>query len=86
MRTLIAVIFASLLALPAMAADEFSATCAYGLSEYGVEVKTDCKINWKDSASGKTYCFSKQEAKQEFLKDTQANIRKAEQKYAELHK
>lgn len=85
-----AIIIATLLAVvsfTAVAADnQFGATCAYGLSQYGVEVKTDCKINWQDPASGKTFCFSKEEARQEFLKSPEANIKKAEATYAKLHR
>ena len=87
MRTLIVALALALASFSASAADkQFGATCAYGLSEYGVEVKTDCKINWQDTASGKTYCFSKDEAKQEFLKNPEGNITKAEATYAKLHK
>jgi hypothetical protein len=87
MRTLIVALALALASFSAIAADkQFGATCAYGLSEYGVEVKTDCKINWQDPASGKTFCFSKEEARQEFLKNPEANIKKAEVTYAKLHR
>jgi YHS domain-containing protein len=87
MRMLIVALALSLASFAAVAAEnQFGATCAYGLSEYGVEVKTDCKINWQDPASGKTFCFSKEEARQEFLKNPEANIKKAEATYAKLHK
>jgi len=87
MRNLIVAIALAVASLSAIAADkQFGATCAYGLSEYGVEVKTDCKINWQDPASGKTFCFSKEEAKQEFLTSPEANIKKAEATYARLHR
>ena len=87
MRTLIVAFALALASFSAIAADEqFGASCAYGLSEFGVEVKTDCKINWQDPASGRTFCFSKEEARQEFLKNPDANIRKAEATYAKLHK
>jgi YHS domain-containing protein len=86
MRHLIVAVVLAVASLSALAADkQFGATCAYGLAEYGVEVKTDCKINWQDPASGKTFCFSKEEAKQEFLKNPETNIRKAEVTYAKLH-
>lgn len=87
MRTLIVALAFALASFSAIAADkQFGATCAYGLSEYGVEVKTDCKINWQDPASGKTFCFSKEEARQEFLKNPEGNIKKAEATYAKLHR
>ena len=88
MRNLVAAVVLALAALSASAAEkeQFGATCAYGLSEYGVEVKTDCRINWQDPASGKTYCFSKEEAKQEFLKNPKANIARAESAYAKTQR
>ncbi len=87
MRTLIVALAFALVSFSALAAEkQFGATCAYGLSEYGVEVKTDCKINWQDPANGKTFCFSKEEARQEFLKNPVANIKKAEATYAKLLK
>lgn len=88
MRTLIAAFVLTFASLTAQAADkdQFGASCAYGLAEYGVEVKTDCKINWQDPATGKTYCFSKEEAKQEFLKNPKANVAKAEAAYAKVHR
>ena len=87
MRKLIVALALAAASLSAIAADkQFGASCAYGLSEYGVDVKTDCKINWQDPASGKTFCFSKEEAKQEFLKNPEGNIKKAEVTYAKLHK
>jgi YHS domain-containing protein len=87
MRTFIAAVVLALASLSAAAEEkrQFDATCAYGLSEYNVEVRTDCKINWQDAATGKTYCFSKEEAKQEFLKDPKANIARAETAYAKSH-
>lgn len=87
MRTLFVALALCLASFSAIAVEkEFGATCAYGLSEFGVEVKTDCKINWQDPATGKTFCFSKEEARQEFLKNPEANIRKAQATYAKLHK
>jgi YHS domain-containing protein len=86
MRHLIVAVVLAVASLSAIAADkQFGATCAYGLAEFGVEVKTDCKINWQDPATGKTFCFSKEEARQEFLKNPEANIHKAEATYAKLH-
>jgi YHS domain-containing protein len=86
MRALIAAIVLALASFSAAAGEkQLGSTCAYGLSEFGVEVVTDCRINWQDPKSGKTYCFSKEEAKQAFLKDPEGNIRKAEAKYAQLH-
>ena len=87
MRTLIVAVAFALVSFSAIAADKpVGVSCAYGLSEFGVDVKTDCKINWQDPASGKTFCFSKEEARQEFLKNPETNIKKAEVTYARLHK
>jgi YHS domain-containing protein len=85
MRTIVAGLILSLASFAAVAGETaFQGTCAYGLSEFGVAVKTDCKINWQDPKSGRTYCFSEEQAKQAFLKDPAGNLRKAEAKYAEL--
>ena len=65
-------------------AGEYDDNCATGLAIYEVMVKTDCSVNWTDEKSGKTYCFSSENTKQEFLEDIATNIRKAEEKYAEL--
>ncbi len=88
MRTYIAAIVLALASLTASAAAEkpLGVTCAYGLSEFGVEVKTDCKINWQDPQTGQTFCFSKEEAKLEFLKNPESNIKKAQATFAKLHK
>ncbi len=40
-------------------------------------IPTDCSVMW-NSENGKTYCFGDQTAKDEFLKDTEANLKKAE--------
>lgn len=76
---------------PAFAADtqgssthEFDGMCATGLV-MGKEVKTDCKINWTDSKTHKTYCFSSEEMKKTFAADTSAHIKKAEENYSKAH-
>lgn len=83
-KAIIAFVASALLAAPAFAATEapkgeFANHCAYGLT-MGKQVMTDCKINWVDK--GKTYCFSSEEAKTNFSKDTAANLKKAEEGYA----
>ena len=73
-------------ATAAMAAgEEFKGSCAYGLSEYHVDVKTDCSIRWADPSSGKVYCFGNEEVLGKFLKDPSGNLRKAEQTYAKYY-
>ena len=62
------------------ATGEYGNHCAMGLT-MGKEVKTDCKINWQDTATHKTYCFSSEEMKADWAKDTKANIAKADEAF-----
>ena len=48
----------------------------------GKEVKTDCSVN--GTIKGKTYCFSNEEAKTEFMKNPDASA-KAASVYGEKH-
>lgn len=68
------------------AGEQFKGSCAYGLSEFGVDVRTDCSIRWADPSTGKIYCFGNEEVLGKFLKDPATNIRKAEQTYARYSK
>ncbi|MDZ4786063.1 MAG: hypothetical protein SGJ02_08310 [bacterium] len=61
---------------------EYGNHCAMGLT-MGKQVSTDCSINWVDTASKKTYCFSSKEMMEQWAKDTKANEAKAT---AEFHK
>ena len=86
-KAIVAFVASALLAVPAFAATtetkgEFGNHCAYGLT-MGKQVMTDCKINWVDH--GKTYCFSSEEAKTNFSKDTAANLKKAEEGFAKAN-
>ncbi len=65
---------------PAAAEPEFGGSCAMGLAE-GKRVKTDCSIAWT-SPGGKLYCFGTEDSKAVFLKDPEANIRKATETFA----
>ena len=67
------------------AAGEYDDNCATGLAIYDVLVETDCSVNWTDETTGKVYCFSSEGTRDQFLEDAQANIRKAEQRFAELN-
>lgn len=62
------------------ATGEFDNMCAMGLTT-GKAVATDCSVNatYKD----KTYCFGNETAKQQFLKDPEANLAKAQEHYDE---
>jgi YHS domain-containing protein len=74
-----------LLALPlASIAGEFGDHCANGLANYSAMVETDCSISWKHPESGKTYCFSSEKSKAQFMKDPAANLRKAQDAFEKL--
>jgi hypothetical protein len=65
-------------AAPSAAAPEKSElgnSCALGLSE-GKVVDTDCSVNWT-GPDGKLYCFSSDNSKNIFLKNAEANLKKA---------
>ena len=51
-----------------------------GMSE-GQTNKTDCSINWT-APDGKVYCFSREASKEAFLKNAEANIKKAQDAFA----
>jgi YHS domain-containing protein len=75
--------FALGLATAAIAATgEFDNMCSWGLAN-SKEVKTDCSVN--ATIKGKTYCFSNEQAKTEFMKSPDANLAKAVSFYGEKH-
>lgn len=59
---------------------EFSNNCAFGLTK-GVKKFTDCSV--QEKIDGKLYCFSKQSAKEAFMKDPEGNLTKAQSFYAD---
>ncbi len=63
----------------AAVAGEFGNYCAMGLIK-GAKKITDCSISEK--IDGKTYCFGNNAAKEEFMKDPQANIVKAQEAFS----
>ena len=65
------------------ATGQFSNMCSWGLDNQK-DVPTDCSVN--TSIKGKTYCFSSQEAKANFMKNPTANLAKAESFYKSEHK
>ena len=85
-RFAFAVLVIVVLLPPVSFAEEFAGTCAYGLAEWGREVKTNCSVNWTNPDTGKTYCFSGEQSKLLFLQDPEENIRKAEDRFAKLRK
>ena len=87
MRTLAFALLAASVLLPTLAlAEEFDNICAWALADRGVERRTDCAVNWKDSETGKTYCFSNEQTKMLFVQDPEENIPKAEDAFAKLRK
>jgi YHS domain-containing protein len=72
------------LATAALAATgEFSNMCSWGLANHK-DVQTDCSVN--AMMKGKTYCFSSEDAKNQFLKNPDGNLAKAETFYKSEHK
>ena len=65
------------------ATGEFGNECSWGLAN-NKNVATDCSVN--SSIAGKTYCFSSQDAKSNFMKNPTANLAKAESFYKSEHK
>jgi hypothetical protein len=64
-------------ATPAPVKGEFDNSCAMGLAE-GQTVKTDCSVNWT-APDGNVYCFSSENSKATFLKNAEANLKKAQE-------
>lgn len=62
------------------ATGEFDDMCSWGLANEQV-VNTDCSVNAE--IDGKTYCFSSEEAKANFMKDPDANLAEAKEYYEE---
>ena len=46
-------------------------------------MKTDCSVN--AAIKGKTYCFSNEQVKTDFMKDPDANLAEATFTYGEKH-
>jgi hypothetical protein len=87
MKKIVAAAIASLLvagsAFASPTTGEYGNHCAWGLT-MGKQVATDCKINWTDSTSHKTYCFSSDEAKTNWAKDTTTNTKKADAEFSKV--
>ena len=81
-----ALAFALMLGVVTMAyaaTGQFNNMCSWGLANHK-DVSTDCSVN--TSIRGKTYCFSSQEAKANFMKNPTANLAKDESFYKSEHK
>ncbi len=70
-------------AKPGAMTGEFGNHCAMGLT-MGKQVTTDCTINWKDPANDKTYCFSSEDMKTQWAKNTTSNEAKATAEYSKI--
>jgi YHS domain-containing protein len=57
------------------ATGQFKDMCAWGLANHKV-VHTNCSVH--TVYQGKTYCFSSQDAKNNFMKNPSANLKKAQ--------
>ncbi len=62
---------------------QFDNMCSWGLANHK-DVQTDCSVN--ATIKGSTYCFSSQDAKTNFMKSPDANLKKAETFYKSEHK
>ncbi|MEX1060484.1 MAG: hypothetical protein WED13_05635 [Methyloceanibacter sp.] len=81
---IIAGAFALGLATAAIAATgQFDNMCSWGLANQK-DVQTDCTVN--ATIKGKTYCFSSDQAKADFMKNPDGNLAKAESFYKSEHK
>ena len=74
---LLSPVIGGLMAAGVQAADpEYKNECTMALA-MKKHISTECSAMWK-SENGKTYCFGDQKAKEEFLMDTEGNLKKAE--------
>ena len=62
---------------------QFRDMCSWGLANHK-DVQTDCSVN--ATIQGKTYCFSSEDAKSQFMKNPSNNLTKAESFYKSEHK
>jgi YHS domain-containing protein len=63
------------------ATGQFKDMCAWGLANHK-EVHTDCSVS--ANYDGKTYCFSSEQAKADFMKSPKQNLAKAQAGYKSL--
>ena len=60
------------------ATGQFGNMCTWGLANHK-DVQTDCSVN--ATLKGKTYCFSSNDAKSQFMKHPRSNLAKAQSFY-----
>ena len=65
------------------ATGQFDDLCAWGLANHK-DVHTNCSVN--TTIKGKTYCFSSEDAKSQFMKNPSTNLAKARSFYKGEHK
>ncbi len=84
-KVILLTIVISFFAVNAMAisktSGEYGNHCAMGLVK-GLQVATDCSINWTDTSTHKTYCFSSEAMKSEWAANTKHFITAADGAYA----
>jgi YHS domain-containing protein len=62
---------------------QFGDMCAWGLANHK-DVQTNCSVN--ATINGRTYCFSSEDAKNQFMKNPSGNLANAETFYKSEHK
>lgn len=65
------------------ATGQFDDLCAWGLANHK-DVQTDCSV--KATVKSDTYCFSSEDAKANFMKNPNKNLKKAKTFYRSEHK
>ena len=60
------------------ATGQFRNLCSWGLANH-TDVQTDCSVN--ATLKGKTYCFSSNDAKSQFMQHPRSNLAKAQSFY-----
>ena len=65
------------------ATGRFDNMCAWGLANHK-DVHTNCSVN--ATTKGNTYCFSSEDAKNQFMKNPESNVANATSFYKSEHK
>lgn len=80
LRTIFAVVIASISFTVFAAEGEFGNLCATSLS-MSSHYQTDCSVN--ATINGKVYCFGNEESRAKFMEDPEGNLEKAKKFYSE---